>query len=56
MASKNVGAKGRAKAAKVMKEFEARTLKSGSGKVVTNPRQAVAIAASEARKVSGAKR
>lgn len=34
----------------VMKEFKRGTLSSGSGKKVTNPKQAVAIALSEARK------
>lgn len=38
----------------VMKEFKRGTLNSGSGKKVTNPKQAVAIGLSEARK-SGAK-
>lgn len=41
-----------AKRAKVMKEFHKRKLHSGSknGPIVTNPKQAVAIAYSEARK------
>lgn len=34
----------------VMKEFKRGTLHSGSGKEVTNPKQAIAIALSEARK------
>ena len=38
----------------VMKEFKRGTLHSGSGGVVTNPKQAIAIGLSEARK-SGAK-
>jgi len=37
-----------------MKEFKQGKLKSGSGKKVTNPKQAIAIGLSEARK-SGAK-
>ena len=41
--------KGQAKVATVMKEFKAGKLHSGkSGKVVKNPKQAVAIALSEA--------
>jgi hypothetical protein len=50
------GAKKRAKLGKkekihtVMKEFERGTLHSGSGFIVTNPKQAIAIAMSEARK------
>jgi hypothetical protein len=44
-------AKKKKKVAKVMKEFKAGTLNSGSstGPVVTNRRQAVAIAMSEAK-------
>lgn len=38
----------------VMHEFKHGTLNSGSGKKVTNPKQAIAIGLSEARK-SGAK-
>ena len=38
----------RAKIRKVMSEFEAGTLKSSSGEVVKDPRQAMAIAMSEA--------
>jgi hypothetical protein len=34
----------------VMKEFREGTLKSGSGKAVTNRKQALAIALSEAKK------
>lgn len=41
---------GRAKIAKVMREFKAGTLKSGSGRVVKSRRQAMAIALSEARR------
>ncbi len=37
-----------------MKEFKKGKLKSGSGRKVTNPKQAIAIGLSEARK-SGAK-
>lgn len=43
--------KGKAKVHKVMGEFKRGTLHSGSGAKVTNPKQAVAIALSEARKV-----
>ena len=42
--------KGKAKVHKVMGEFKRGTLRSGSGAKVTNPKQAVAIALSEARK------
>ena len=44
--------KGKMKVKKVMKEFEHGELHSGSkkGPVVTNPKQAVAIGLSEARK------
>ena len=42
-------AKGQAKVATVMREFKAGKLHSGkSGKIVKNPKQAVAIAMSEA--------
>ena len=56
MAKQTAGAdsKGREKVHKVMKEKKEGTLKSGSGKIVTSRKQAVAIALSEARK-SGAK-
>lgn len=37
------------KVGKVMREFKVGGLKSSSGKKVTNPKQAVAIALSEAR-------
>jgi len=41
----------RSKVSKVMKEFKSGKLKSGkSGKKVTNKKQAIAIAMSEARK------
>lgn len=50
------GSKGKAKSKvhKVMSEFKSGTLKSGStsGPQVTNPKQAIAIALSEARKAS----
>jgi hypothetical protein len=39
---------GKEKVGKVMKEFQSGKLKSSSGKKVTNPKQAVAIAMSEA--------
>jgi uncharacterized protein DUF6496 len=45
---------GSTKVKKVMEEMKAGTLKSGSGKKVTNRKQAIAIALSEARK-SGAR-
>lgn len=45
---------GKSKVNVVMHEFKHGTLHSGSGGKVTNPKQAVAIALSEARK-SGAK-
>lgn len=53
MAKRKVkSAKGKAKVAKVMREFKGGKLHSGSSKgpVVKNRRQAVAIALSEARK------
>ena len=40
----------------VMHEFKAGTLKSSSGQRVTNPKQAVAIALSEARRQRGNRR
>ena len=40
----------------VMKEFKRGTLNSGSGAKVTNPKQAIAIGLSEARKATGKKR
>ena len=43
----------RAKFSKVMSEFGAGTLKSGSGGAVTGHKQALAIAFSEARKRKG---
>jgi hypothetical protein len=42
--------KGKAKVSKVMHEFKEGALKSGSGKKVTNRKQAVAVALSEARR------
>jgi hypothetical protein len=48
------GSKGKGKIKKVMEEHKEGKLKSGSGKKVTNRKQAIAIALSEARK-SGAK-
>lgn len=48
------GPKAGAKVEKAMKEMKQGTLKSGStGKKVTNPKQAVAIGLSEARKAGG---
>jgi hypothetical protein len=47
-------AKGKGKIHKVMHEFKAGTLKSGSGKKVKSRKQAVAVALSEARS-SGAR-
>lgn len=38
------------KVAKTMREFRAGKLKSGSGKKVTNPKQAAAIGYSQARR------
>lgn len=46
--------KGKNKIEKVMDEYKEGTLKSGSGGKVTNRKQAVAVALSEARK-SGAR-
>lgn len=52
--AKGIGPKGRVKTAKVMREFYADKLHSGSAKgpKVTNPAQAKAIAMSEGRKTS----
>lgn len=48
-----IGPKGQAKAEKVFKEFGKGDLHSGKGgPVVQNPKQAVAIALSQARKAS----
>jgi hypothetical protein len=47
---KSSSTKGRGKVKKVMHEYKEHELKSGrSGKKVTNPKQAIAIALSEAR-------
>ena len=43
-------AKGKPKIAKVMGEYKAGTLNSGSGGIVKDRKQAIAIALSEARK------
>lgn len=56
MPHKGIGPKGRIKVSKVMDEFKSGTLKSSSGRKVTNRKQATAIALSEARKASGVKR
>ena len=40
--------RGKPKVRVVMREFKRRTLKSSSGRRVTNPKQAIAIALSEA--------
>ncbi|MFI5332619.1 MAG: DUF6496 domain-containing protein [Candidatus Babeliales bacterium] len=54
-AKKRKHLKGKSKVEVVMKEFKRGTLRSGgSGKHVTNPKQAIAIGLSEARK-AGAK-
>lgn len=52
--AKGVGPKGRKKIAKVMREGREGKLRSGSptGPVVTNPKQKVAIALAEGRRVS----
>ena len=47
------GALAQEKVEKSMQEFNKGTLKSGSGKKVTNRRQAVAIGLSEARAAGG---
>ncbi len=52
--SRKYGPKASQSVEREMKEFKAGKLKSGSGKKVTNPKQAIAIGLSEARK-SGAK-
>jgi hypothetical protein len=54
MAKKTAKTAGKSKTHKVMKEFKEGKLKSGSGKKVTNRKQAVAIGLSEARE-AGAK-
>lgn len=53
-ATKKTGTKAQKKVGKVMHEYKHGELKSGSGKKVTNRKQAIAISLSEARK-SGAK-
>ena len=47
--AKSSESKGKAKIEKVMHEMKEGTLRSGSGQKVTNPKQAVAIALSEAQ-------
>ena len=47
-AKKRKHMRGKAKVGVVMHEFKRGTLHSGSGEIVTNPKQAVAIAMSEA--------
>ncbi len=47
------GEKASSKVGKAMHEMKSGKLKSGSGKKVTNPKQAVAIGLSEARKAGG---
>lgn len=47
------GEKASTKVGKAMHEMKAGTLKSGSGKKVTNRKQAVAIGLSQARKEGG---
>jgi hypothetical protein len=47
--AKKIATKGRGKVEKVMHEYKEGTLKSGSGQKVTNRKQAVAVALSEAR-------
>jgi hypothetical protein len=49
MAKKKAETKAEQKTHKVMHEFKEGKLKSGSGKKVTNPKQAIAIGLSEAR-------
>ena len=46
-AKKRKGLPGKEKREVVMKEFQRGTLHSGSGEIVTNPKQAVAISYSE---------
>ncbi len=53
-AKKSGSSKAKAKVGKVMREFKHGQLKSGGRKKVTNPKQAVAIGLSEARR-AGAK-
>ena len=49
-AAKRKGLKGQQKVEAVMHEFGSGTLRSGSGEHVTNRKQAIAIAMSEARR------
>lgn len=49
--AKTLKEKKAAKVGKVMHEFGLGKLKSSSGKKVTNPKQAIAISLSEARKI-----
>lgn len=57
MASKKPTPKGKGKVEKVMKEYKAGTLNIGkSKKKVSNPKQAVAIALSEQRRVEKKKK
>jgi hypothetical protein len=51
---KSANDRGKEKVGKTMHEFKEGKLKSGSGKKVTNPKQAIAIGLSEARE-AGAK-
>jgi hypothetical protein len=44
----------KAKIATVMREFKKGSLKSSSGQKVTNPKQAIAISLSEAKRADGA--
>ena len=48
--------KKQAKVSKVMREYKGRKLKSSSGQKVTNPKQAIAIALSEARRMKKGKK
>ena len=43
------------KYSKVMKEFQSGNLKSSAGNIVTNPKQAQAIAYSESKRTQGAR-
>lgn len=48
--------KKQAKVSKVMREYKGGKLKSSSGQKVTNPKQAIAIALSEARRMKKGKK
>ncbi len=48
-ASKKSAGRGKGKVEKVMHEYKHHQLRSGSGKKVTNPKQAIAIGLNEAR-------